>query len=68
MTAEQYKNSGPKPSVSVDGTDKINQKIDVLEETVQKQTKLIEELQTEIRRLKSKLDRHADYLNRRKDG
>lgn len=60
---EQYKRSGPlptKPQASAqDNT------IARLEQKIDEQDRQIQDLQKAIRRLKDKLDRHADYLNKR---
>ena len=63
---EQYEKSGPhtktgSPSVKDPG-------IRHLEERLAEQAKQIAELQKEIRQLRSRLDRHADHLNRQSRG
>jgi len=66
---EQYEKSGPPP-----GPDKFTKKqqsaeIQRLEELYREQSLLIKNLQTEIRRLKTKLDAHALMINQmRKNG
>jgi hypothetical protein len=64
---EQYSKSGPKIQAPenkvVMGDDTAS-----LKSQIQEQNRLIEELQKEVRRLKQKLDRHADYINRQNHG
>ena len=59
----QYERSGPpaeqKPA------DEIRTEITIreLQDTVRRQQTMIESLQKDVRRLREKIDRHADYLN-----
>jgi uncharacterized coiled-coil protein SlyX len=63
---EQYEKSGPQQKTkSVDTKDPS---IRHLEEQLAAQAKQIQELQKEIRQLRSRLDRHADHLNRQSRG
>ena len=66
---QQYEKSGTGATVKkdVDARDLVV-RITRLEDDNKRCQEIIAELQTEIRRLKAKLDRHADYLNRQDRG
>lgn len=65
---EQYEKSGTGIAVKKESDTKdLESRVRRLEDTNRQQQDIIVELQTEIRRLKSKLDKHADYLNRSKN-
>ena len=63
---EQYSKSGPK--IQAPESKVITDDTATLKSQIQAQNRLIEELQKEVRRLKQKLDRHADYINRQNHG
>lgn len=63
---QQYSKSGPKPQAAENKI--ITDDTATLKLQIQEQNCLIEELQKEVRRLKQKLDRHADYINRQNHG
>ena len=64
---EQYEKSGTGTKIkrTSDAPD-LESRLRRLEDDHRQQQDIIVELQAEIRRLKSKLDRHADYINRNK--
>lgn len=62
---QQYDQSGPAPTQFQSTSEhKIEEVIERLQSHVAQQDVLIENLQKEIRRLKDKLDGHADHINR----
>lgn len=64
---EQYGKSAPRPAGDKAKTDdSLESRIRRLEDINQQYKDTLAELQTEIRRLKTKLDRHAEYLNKHK--
>ena len=66
---EQYKKSGPGTTVKKESdTRSIEDRLHRIEDEHIHQQEIIVELQTEIRRLKAKLDRHADHINRQQRG
>ena len=65
---EQYEQGAP-PSKAPEQRDQdLSGTIDRLQRRVAQQDTVIENLQREVRRLKEKLDRHADHLNRQQRG
>ena len=65
----QYEKSGPKKAVEDKDTDAdLHQRVDALQRRVAQQESLIADISKEIRRLKEKLDRHADHPNRTNRG
>ena len=66
---EQYEKSGTGARVKkTSGATDLESRLHRLEDDHRQQQEIIVELQAEIRRLKTKLDRHADYLNQQKRG
>lgn len=66
---EQYEKSGTGAKVKeTSDTSNLEIRLRRLEDDHRQQQETIVELQAEIRRLKSKLDRHADHLNRQQRG
>lgn len=66
---EQYEKSGTGAKVNQESSaPDLDARLRRLEEDHRQQQEIIVELQTEIRRLKAKLDRHADYLNKQQRG
>ena len=64
---EQYKKNGPAKTIDNKVSDRdVESKIRRLEETVDRQDQQIQDLLTEIRRLKNKLDAHALTINQMK--
>lgn len=64
---EQYEKSGPAPDTEKQySRAEIDQQIRRLQEISDRQSKLIDELKTEIRRLKTKMDSHAATINQMK--
>lgn len=69
MTMEQYKKSGPGAAPKkITDTQDLEGRLRRMEDDHRQQQEIIVELQTEIRRLKAKLDRHADHINRQNRG
>ena len=66
---EQYEKSGTGSKIKkLSDADDIESRLRRVEDDHRQQQDIIVELQTEIRRLKSKLDKHADHLNRQNRG
>ena len=63
---EQYEKSGPPVDPNTHIKKQQSTEIQRLEELYREQSALIKDLQTEIRRLKSKLDAHAQIINQMK--
>lgn len=66
---KQYENSGPAFTPEENAQKKIDELINRLTESerlLTRATKRIDDLEREVRRFKSKLDEHANYLNRNK--
>ena len=64
---EQYEQGGP-PRVQSQNSQDFERMLDRLNKKVIEQDMLIENLQRDIRKLKEKLNRHADHLNRQQRG
>ena len=64
---EQYERSGPADGAKIKRADPAD-RISGLEQKIQQQDRAIAELQKEIQRLKSKMDQHADHINRTNRG
>lgn len=65
---EQYERSAPPATVTEKQNQDLAGAVDNLQRRVAQQDALIEDLQRQVRRLKEKMDRHADYLNRQQRG
>lgn len=67
---EQYEKNGPPPDPEKQYTRvEIDQRIQRLQDLCDKQSRLIDELKTELRRIKAKMDSHASAINQmRKNG
>lgn len=65
---EQYKKSGPPQDKKAVTDANTEANIERLRHRCDEQDKVIKELQKEIRKLKSKLDAHADVIGRIKRG
>ena len=63
---EQYEKGGPETKKELSSTK--SPEIRHLQEQVAEQMRLIKDLQKEIRQLKSRLDRHAEHLNKQSRG
>jgi vacuolar-type H+-ATPase subunit I/STV1 len=63
---DQYKKSGPVKKVEKNTNDTPSSQIKHLEEKIDRQQDLIDDLQKEIRRIKSKMDAHAVIINQMK--
>jgi len=61
---EQYKKSGPPVDPNKLIKKQQSSEMQRLEDLYREQSLLIKDLQTEIRRLKSKIDAHAQIINR----
>ena len=64
---QQYEKSGPADAVKIPKPDPAD-KISALEQKILAQDQAIAELLKEIQRLKTKMDRHADHINRNNRG
>ena len=61
---EQYEKSGPKVERKADDiTQDFDTRIRDLKATVEAQSLELDQLRRDLRRLQTRLDRHADYLN-----
>ena len=66
---EQYEKSGDGTKAKQESkAPDLDARLRRLEDDHRQQQEIIVELQAEIRRLKAKLDRHADYLNKQQRG
>ena len=66
---EQYEKSGTGAQINqMSDAKDLEGRLRRLEDDHRQQREIIVELQAEIRRLKAKLDRHADYLNKQQRG
>ena len=64
---EQYEKSGPKVERKAsDVAQDLEARVKDLKATVDAQSLELDQLKRDIRRLQTKLDRHADYLNQQK--
>lgn len=64
---EQYEKSGPKIERKTDDVAQdLEARIRDLKATVEAQSLELDQLRRDVRRLQTKLDRHADYLNQLK--
>jgi prefoldin subunit 5 len=64
---EQYEKSGPKVERKIDeAAQDFDARIRDLKATVEAQNLELDQLRRDVRRLQTKLDRHADYLNQQK--
>jgi prefoldin subunit 5 len=59
---DQYKKNGP--GIKAEKSHDASAEIRRLGEQIKAQDAIIKELQTELRRLKTKIDRHAVHLNK----
>ena len=65
---EQYEQSGPTVEPKTKEQTDLSGVVTRLHQQVAAQDRLIRELQLDLRRLKDKMDRHADFLNRQQRG
>ena len=64
----QYEQGGPAFAPKEKEAINLADRIARLAGRVEEQDRLIRSLQQELRRVKDKMDQHADYLNRRQSG
>ena len=65
---EQYEQSGPVPDPQEKSSTDLSDKLARLQQKVSDQDRVIRMLEQELRRVKDKMDQHADYLNRQQRG
>lgn len=65
---EQYEQGGPAPAPKEKPATDLADSVARLAGRVEEQDRLIRSLQQELRRVKDKMDQHADYLNRQQRG